>query len=745
MIKKILIILLILSFSILKSYSDIVKKITIEGNNRISKETITMFSSISTGDNLDQNSLNVILKDLYETNFFKDVSVKLENNNLVISVIENPLIENINYNGIESEKIKKILLQNLNLKSRSSYNELTLKKDKDLMLSNLKELGYHFSTIDVFVENLKNNKVEITYDIFLGNKAKIKKISFIGNKIFKDSKLRSMIISEEYKFWKFISGKKYLNENLVEFDKKLLKNFYLNNGYYDVSINSSFARIIDKENFELIYNIDAKNKFYFGDLKLQTPIDFDRNNFSQLLKLLDELKGESYSINAVNEILEEIDKVSIEEQFEAISATVNENIVKDKINLTFSINETEKFVIERVNIYGNNVTRESVIRNQLEIDEGDIYNELLQKKSENNLKSLNFFKNVKLENEEGGQSGTKIININVEEKATGEISAGAGLGTSGGSIQAGIRENNYLGKGISLNTNLALSSDSVQGIFSVTNPNFDNSDKSLYGTLEITELDKLTVSGYKNNKAGFVFGTDFEYKDDLTVGFGNSNYYEKISTNSTASATQKKQSGNYWDSFLKFNLFYDKRNQKFKANKGFLNSYKSNIPLISDNNTFTNSFESKFFTELYENNISTFSILLKASNSITNDDIKLSERLFVPSKKLRGFERGKVGPLDGTTYIGGNYLSTMNFTSTLPYVLEDSEEVDLLFFFDLANIWGVDYNSSLDNKNSPNSSLGIGIDWYTPVGPMSFSIAQPLTKNSSDITETFRFNIGTSF
>ena len=212
MIKKILIILLILFFGISKSYPDIVKKIIIEGNNRVSKETIIMFSSISTGDNLDQNSLNVILKNLYETNFFKDVSVKLENNNLVISIIGNPLIENINYNGIESEKIKKILLQNLNLKSRSSYNELTLKKDKDLMLSNLKELGYHFSTIDVFVENLKNNKVEITYDIFLGNKARIKKISFIGNKIFKDSKLRSMIISEEYKFWKFISGKKYLQE-----------------------------------------------------------------------------------------------------------------------------------------------------------------------------------------------------------------------------------------------------------------------------------------------------------------------------------------------------------------------------------------------------------------------------------------------------------------------------------------------------------------------------------------------------
>jgi outer membrane protein insertion porin family len=745
MFRKLSIISFLLLFCISKSYSDIIKAITVEGNDRVSKETILMFSSISIDDNLDNKQINNILKDLYDTNFFKDVSINFKDNILSISVIENPLVENINYNGLKSQKIREVLLKNVNLKSRSSFSELTLKKDKDLMLSNLKDLGYHFSTVNVLVENLKDNKVEITYNIFLGNKAKIKKISFIGDKVFKDSKLRSIIISEEYQFWKFISGKKYLNENLVEFDKKLLKNFYLNNGYYDVSVNSSFAKIIDKENFELIYNIDAKNKFYFGDLKLQTPVNFDRNNFNNLLTLLDELKGEAYSVNAVDEILEEIDKISIEEQFESISAMVTENILSNKINLIFSIKETEKFIIERVNIYGNNVTRENVIRNQLVIDEGDIFNEILQKKSENNLKSLNFFKNVKLESEEGKKTGTKIVNINVEEKATGEISAGAGLGTSGGSIQAGIKENNYLGKGISLNTNLAISNNSIQGIFSVTNPNYNNSDKSIYTTIEATELDRLTVSGYKNNKTGFVFGTDFEYKDDLFVGIGNSNYYEKITTNSTASATQKKQAGNYWDSFLKLNLLYDKRNQKFKANKGFFNSYKTNIPVVSENNTFTNSIESKFFTELYESNVSTFSIMLKTANSITNDDIKLSERLFVPSRKLRGFERGKVGPIDGSTYVGGNYLSTMNFTSSLPYLLEDSEEIDLLFFFDVANIWGVDYNSSLDNKDNINSSLGIGIDWFTPIGPLSFSLAQPVTKNSSDITETFRFNIGTSF
>ena len=745
MFRYFFIILFYLSFLTTNSLSDKVNKIDVNGNDRISDETIIMFSSVSVNDDIDENSLNDILKNLYGTDFFKNVSVKFDKNILEITVIENPLIENIKYNGIKSESIKSKFTQNLRLKSRSSYNELTLKKDKDLILNNLKELGYHFSTVDVFVKNLDENKVEIIYDIFLGNKAKIKKITFIGDKVFKDNVLKRIIVSEEYKFWKFISGKKYLNSNLVDFDKKLLTNFYLNNGYYDVKINSSFAKLINEENFELIFNINANNKFFFGDLKLITPLNYNNDNFKSLLKLFKELKGEPYSFNAVNNILEEIDLISIDEQFESLSALVSENIISDKINLTFSIKEVEKFTIQRVNIYGNNVTRENVIRNQLEIDEGDFHNEILEKKSENNLKSLNFFKNVKLESLDGDTPGTKIININVEEKATGEISAGAGFGTSGGTITAGIKENNYLGKGISLDTNLTISENSLQGLFGVTNPNYNNSDKSLYGVVEASEIDRLALSGYKNNKTGFVYGTDFEYLDDLFVGLGNSNYYEKIETNSSASSTQKKQEGDYWDSFLKLNLFYDKRNQKFKTSKGFFNRYKSNVPLISENNTFTNSFETKHFTELYENNISTFSIFLASANSITNDDIKLSERLYVPSKKLRGFERGKVGPLDGTTYVGGNYLTSLNFTSTLPYLLEDSENVNLLFFFDAAHLWGVDYDSSLDNNDNINSSFGIGIDFFSPIGPLSFSVAQPLTKNSSDITETFRFNIGTSF
>ena len=223
------------------------------------------------------------------------------------------------------------------------------------------------------------------------------------------------------------------------------------------------------------------------------------------------------------------------------------------------------------------------------------------------------------------------------------------------------------------------------------------------------------------------------------------NYLEKITTNSSASARQKKQAGNYFDSFLNLNLDYDKRNQKFQTTDGFRSRYFIDLPVVSDTNTLSNTYTYKYFTELYENNRSNFSFFAKSANSITNDDVKLSERIFLPSNKLRGFEKGKVGPKDGKDFIGGNYATSVNIQSTLPKIFEDSQNIDLLFFIDAANVWGIDYDSSISDNSKIRSSVGFGIDWLTPVGPLNFTLAEPISKADSDITESFRFNLGTTF
>ena len=728
--------------SILKA--EIVNKIEIQGNIRISDETIKMFSGVSLKDDVSENDLNQVLKKLYETNFFKDVSVKIENNNLIIAVKENPIIQNIDYEGIKSDEILNDLKTNISLKPRSSFNEILLKKDKEQINNFLKNLGYYFSKIDISIEELQDNKVNLKYNITLGKKAKIKKISFIGNKIFKDKKLKGVILSEEYKPWKFLSGKKYMNEAMINFDRRLLKNFYLNKGYYNVVINSSFAKIRDNQEFELIFNIEANPKLFFGKLNLDLPSDFSKSNYENVEKFFKKIENEPYSLNNVEDILEKIEIITTNEQFESVKASVNENIEANKINITFKIEETEKIFIERINIFGNNITRESVIRNQIEIDEGDPFNAILYTKSINNIKSLNFFKEVKGEILDGNKFNSKIININVVEKPTGEIFAGVGTGTSGSNLSFGIKENNYLGRGVLVDSNLSLSETKVKGKILISNPNFKNSDKNLDFSLESTATDRLSTSGYKTNITGFALGTRFEYLDDLNLGVANKTSIEKITTDSTASAKQKKQAGNYFDSFLSLNFNYDKRNQKYQTTQGFFSNYEVDLPVISDTSTINNTYNYKIFKELYENNISTFSFLIKASNSLSGDDIKLSERLYIPGRRLRGFEPGKIGPKDGSDFIGGNYISSINATTTLPLLLENVQNVDVVMFADAANIWGVDYDNSLD-ESGIRSSIGIGLDWLTPIGPLTFSFAHPITKENTDIEETFRFNIGTSF
>ena len=723
--------------------AEIITEITIEGNQRISTETILMFAEVSANDQVTEIDLNKILKKLYNTNFFDLVTVKISDKILFIKVKENPIIQSINFEGIKSSKILENLKKNVFLKSRSSFNEVLLEKDKKKIKNLLKNLGYYFSEIDILIEELKDNKINLTYNIDLGEKAKIRKISFIGDKIFKDKKLKGVILSEEYKPWKFLSGKKYLNEEMISYDERLLKNFYLNKGFYNVVINSSFAKVTEKNSFDLIYNINANSKLFFGNLTIDIPNDFSKTNYEEVENFFDKLKNEEYSVNRIEDIVEKIETITINEQYESIKASVNEQIVDNKININFKIEEIEKFFIERINILGNNITRESVIRNQIEIDEGDPFNEILYTKSLNNIKSLNFFEKVNGEILDGNEFNTKIINILITEKPTGEIFAGVGTGTDGSNLSFGVKENNYLGRGVMIDSNLNISNERVKGKFVVSNPNYRNSDKILDLALEATSIDRSDTSGYKSNVTGFSIGTKFEYLDDLRFGLSTRNTIEKIDVDASASAKQKKQDGNYFDSFIGLDFFYDKRNQKYQTTSGFFSGYNLSLPIISDTNTLINNYNYKIFKELYENNVSTLSFLFKSANSLTGDDVKLSERLYLPGRKIRGFESGKIGPKDGSDYIGGNFVSSINATTTIPF-LENIQSVDVVMFADAANIWGVDYDSSLD-KNGIRSSFGIGLDWLTPVGPLTFSLAQPITKESTDIEETFRFNIGTSF
>ena len=723
----------------------IYKEIRVSGNERLSVETIIMFSGLKTGEEIKNKDLNLSIKKLYKTNYFKDIKILSDNNILKISIFENPIIQSISIKGIANKTILDNLTNITKKNEKYPYLKNNILAQNNLLLNVVRASGFYFAEIDTKIIDNGNNSVDIIYNFNLGKKAIIKQIIFQGDKIFRDNKLRNIIKSEEGRFWKILTSNKYLDERKIKNDEILLKRYYKKKGYFNVNIKSSYAKNINNQYFQLIYNIDAGKKYYFNDISIKISENFNKDNFIKINHKINKLKGRRYSSEEINKIVNELDSIILQKEYLFLNTEYDLTVVeKNKINILFKFKDLKQFYVKQINIIGNFITEEKVIRNSLIIDEGDAFNEVLLDKSINSIKSRGIFKSVTastIDYETDKQK--KIIDITVEENPTGEIFAGAGTGTSGASFTAGIKEKNYLGKGIKVSTNLSVSEERLKGKFSVVNPNYKNTDRSINTTLESISSDFLSTGGFKTSRTGFGIGTGFEQYDDFYVNIDISAYYEKLETTSTASAYKKKQEGDYIENLITYNLTLNKLDQNYQPTAGHLLSFNQELPVYSDDLSVGNTLNFSKYHSVSDNLILSGKFFFKAVNSI-DDDVRVSRRVYIPSSKLRGFESGKFGPKDGTEYVGGNFGSALNLNTTLPNILSGYENIDLNLFFDAATLREVDYDSSLESSKI-RSATGISVNWFTVIGPLSFSYAIPISSASSDTTESFRFRIGTSF
>ena len=743
--KNIRIFLLLLLFIFNSANAEVIKNIKIENNDRVSKESIIAFGNIKLGSDYNDNQINKILNDLYDTNFFEDIKIKVEASTLVIYVQEKKIIQSVILDGIKSKENTSKILKQLKLKDKSPFDEFTAEQDLVKIKNSLNRSGYYFAKVDVKIKENNNNTLDIIYNIDLGEKALIKNIKFTGDKFYKDRKLRSVIVSEENKFWKFISSKKYLDVERIKLDKRLLKNFYLNKGYYNVEIESSSA-VFNDNFFELIYNINSGNKYFINDAILDIPIDYDLKDFKEVQKSINDLKNEKYSFIKINKVIKEIDKISVARLYDFIDATIEIDEIDDnKLDLKFTVIESDKFFVNKINIFGNTVTEEKVIRNQLEVDEGEPFNKLLHSKSINNLKALRIFESVKDEIISLENSQQKDINITIQEKPTGEILASAGVGNDGGTIGFSVTEKNFMGRGVGLVSSLELSEEKVKGEFTVNNPNFNYTEKSLNTSIFAINTDKMTDSGYDSSEVGFSFGTGFEQYNNLFFQPSFKTVAEKLETNSLASASIKKQEGSYFTSTVGYTFDYDIRNQKFQTTDGFRTRFFQTLPVISDSNTITSGFIYDHFLS-FEELTTSVGLYLKNATGLS-DDVRISERLGLPRNRLRGFKSGRIGPVDaGDDHVGGNYAGALSFTTNLPMIAPTLQNFEFNYFFDLGNVWGTDYRASnFDDSNFLRVSTGAGVEWWTPVGPLSLTFSHAIREKSTDEFEGFQFNIGTTF
>lgn len=723
--------------------AETVNKIIINGNKRISEETIKVYGEINLNEKIDEIKINKILNNLYSTNFFEDVKIKVSNNILEIDLKEYPIINQLIIIGEKTNKIKDQIRKAIKLKEKNSFIRSDLASDIEKIKKLYSSAGYNFSKIDAKLKKIDESNLDLILVIDRGEITRISTISFTGDKKIRDKRLRSVIASEEDKFWKIISRNTKFSESLINLDLRLLRNYYKSLGYYDVKINSKTAEINTEGNIDLVYSIDAGQRYSIN--KITTNVDpvFDKKIFFELNEIYKEYIGEYYSPFKIKDLLEEIDSIIEKNNLQFVEHNVEEILNKNNIEIKFNIFEGERTLVERINIFGNTITDESVIRGELLIDEGDPFTKLGLEKSISNLKSRKLFGKVNSEVVDGTKKNLKSININVEEMATGEISAGAGIGTNGGSFAFNITENNWLGEGKKVNFEVEVDEESLAGTLNYLNPNYDFLGNSLNYSISSVSNDKPD-QGYENRIISAGVGTSFEQYKNLYASLGLNASYDDLTTNSSASSSLKKQAGEFSEISGNYGFSLDNRDRTFMPTSGNIITFRQTLPLFADKKFIANTLSASAYKSITENVIGASKFYFSAINGV-DDNVRLSKRSGLSSKRLRGFEKNKIGPRDGKDHVGGNYSAALNFEANLPNLLPDSTNMDVGLFLDFGNVWGVDYDSSLPNSNKVRSSTGVAASWISPVGPMTFILSTNLSKAPTDETESFNFSLGTTF
>ena len=741
MIKFLIIFFFILTTS---SFSEI-KKVSIVGNLRVNSNTIESLVDKKIG-NVDSIYINNLTKKIYDTDFFSDVKITYNQDVLEISVIENPIINFFYINGIQGndlDQINKIIT----LKENSIFSSARLKKDIEATREFLNLGGYYQSSIIPEVIKIDNNQVNLIIDINKKEISKIKNIYFIGNKFFSSNQLLDVISSTEDGWWKLFSSPA-LSEQRIEYDKELLKDFYKLKGFYDVQIESVFASA-DKNNiFSLTFSINSGKKYNFGEFNIKGyDSSFKDNDITEIKNIANELlRDQVYSTATTAKLNKLITNYLETKKYNNFEININELKNNERVDLLIQLSEERKTLVNKINIKGNSVTEEKVIRDNMLLSEGDYLSSTKIKKSIDSIKSKQLFSKVDYKIEDSDKKNFKDFNLIVKEQPTGNISAGIGYGTNGGLFEASINEKNFLGQGVNLNFTGRLSTEVVTGEFTYLDQNFKNTNKELFYSL-FSQTEDYQNAGYQNKKIGTRFATKYEIYQDIYFRPNISLQYDKLEVNGSQSSLLKSREGNFATSSFGYAFSIDQRDSKFSPTSGSLFYFDQSIStLISDIPTVQTGVGATLYKELLNDKfIGSARIKLANVVGFDNKDVKLSDRLFSSPSDLRGFESRGVGPVDSGDHVGGNNLATLSLKSTFPNPIPENLRATSFIFFDAGNIWGVDYSNLISDSSKIRSSTGVALDLMSPLGPLSFTYSIPLSKASTDKEQKFLFNIGSSF
>jgi outer membrane protein insertion porin family len=722
-----------------------IKKVDIVGNKRVNSATIESLVDKKI-INIDSIYINNLTKKIYDTDFFSDVKVSFNQNILIITVVENPVVNFFYINGVKDsdlDQVNKIIT----LKENNIFSSSKLKKDIEATREFLNASGFYQATIVPEVIKIDNNQVNLIVNIDKKEISKIKNIYFVGNKYFSTGQLLEVVSSSEDGWWKFFSSS-VLSEQRIEYDKQLLKDFYKNKGFFDVQIESAFVSADKNNNFSLTFSINSGKKYKFGDFDIKkVGVSYEEKDINEIKIISSKLlENQIYSIEIINKLNKQVTNYLEAKKYNNFEINIQELKKENTINIAFQISDGQKVLINKININGNSITEEKVIRDNILLAEGDYLNSTKAKKSVDNIKAKQIFSKVEYKIENSEKKDFKDFNLFVKEQPTGNISAGIGYGTNGGIFEASINEKNFLGQGINLNFTGRLSTEKISGVFAYNDPNFRNTSKELAMSL-YSEKDDYTNAGYENKRVGTNFSTKYEIYEDIFFRPNIGIQYDSLGITGTASNLLRSREGDTVSSSVGYVFSIDKRDSKFNPTSGTIFYFSQDIDtFISDIQAVKTNIGATVYKELINDKfIGSAKARLANSTAINNKDIKISDRLYPSLSDLRGFEPRGVGPVDTNDHVGGNNLATLSLKSTFPNPIPESLRSTTYLFLDIGNVWGVDYSDAISNSSKIRSATGIALDLMSPIGPLSFTYSIPISKASTDKEQNFLFNIGSSF
>jgi outer membrane protein insertion porin family len=744
-------ILLSLAWAVPEAHAEIIKHIRIEGAQRIEPATIQSYIDIQSGDSFDQDKLDHALKNLYATGLFADVSLYQEGQDLVIVVVENPIINQVAFEG--NSKVKEEDLKNeTQLKPRNVLTRTKVQADVERLQEVYRVGGYFSADVQAKIIKLDQNRVNLIYEIHEGTPTYISRVSFVGNRHYDESQLQKVIRSREERWWRFWSSDDKYDPDRLAYDRELLRNFYLDHGYADFRVENAVAELSpDHKNFYVTFVLDEGERYKVGTVDVKSFIpEVDAKLYAKNVTFK---KGDWYNASELeksnNALTDALGNKA--HPFIDVRPDVQRNHDKRTIDVAFNINEGKKVFVENINISGNVRTLDEVIRREITMSEGDAFNQTRMKKSEQRLKDLGFFDTATIKATPGSAPDKTNLDVQVAEKSTGELSLGAGFSTSDGPLgDFSIKEKNFLGKGQEFDLSTTIAKKRTAFDFSFTEPYFLKRDLSAGIDLFHSTTDYQSEShyDYKRTGGGFHFGYPLSDKWRQNVSYAYSdNTISNVPT--TASIYIKAQAGRRTSSTVAQRLTYDTTDSHQDPTEGMLTRIdlegtglggESHYGKVRVGTTYYYPIIDKWvFSAIGEGGY---------MHGWDGETVHINERFYIGGANLRGFMDSGIGPRDSSTRdaLGGDIFYRGSGQVEFPSGLPEDLGVRLHVFSDAGSLWKVDDTGpTVVDDNVLRVSAGGGISWRSPMGPVQADLAWPLKKAPLDRTEVFRFNFGTRF